>query len=802
MKKLDQLFLKAALTNGLLDETGVKAIAEEIQKTKGDASSHAVALDLLTQDQSNRLVTSIEAKLPPEGIPGYEILESIGRGATSTVWKARQESLGKIVALKVFSSTVTRNTEPEELINEARNVARLNHPHIVHALDAGITAGKCWFAMELVEGETLQQKLSRRGSLSERELGELALCITQGLSHAHAAGLLHRDLKPGNILISEDGVPKITDLGLALAEDEAESLNTADRRKGTPLYISPEQALGQDIDARSDLYSLGATLYHCITGKPPFQGKSNREILKKHVQEPIIPVSTLTGKPSLLDEVIEKLLEKEPDRRYQDAEAVITALHIASKSTTEQTPVSPPRGRRRPSNQRSSTTSRQRTASGSSRASTHSKNTLMTKIGIGVGVAISALMVLSAASKTNQGTPQFDEQYEQHRIEVAAKKIDKRMAAAKKDFDHSETAADTHLASILSQDQDIQIRALKLALPSHGGTRASAKMSVALDNIKETIVQTRQADGRTVLAEARQLASDGKLWAAITRLDDRPASARKDEELNQDIDLLLSNWEQEIDSRFEADNLKINFHRDRREFAEALALIDEIELYADPDNASSAVQLRDQIIMAQKALAKEESKKRLVEENRLYLALWSAYREKSLQRDIKGMVSIAVTLDAELIVDEVKALIETDLLAFSLLDQFIKSALLELKEMGQDGKEVTLERVPLEGRTKSRKDRGVVDRIDNESVWLRLSSENAVMPMKISELADSFLFGLVSQRHGSSSVEYRIPLGLFSMYRGLNDVALENFRIAEEKGTRPDTWLLHLNWVKNNVSGF
>jgi len=327
-------------------------------------------------------------------------------------------------------------------------------------------------------------------------------------------------------------------------------------------------------------------------------------------------------------------------------------------------------------------------------------------------------------------------------------------------------------------------------------------MSTALDNIRVSIVQTRQADGRTVMAEAKQLASDGELWAAITRLDDRPSSARKDEDLNRDIEILLSNWEEEIDSRFEADRQKINFHRDRREFVEALALIDEIELYADPDNASSAVKWRDEIVMARSKLAKEESKKRMIEENRLYLALWSQYREKSLQRDIKGMVSIAVSLDAELMVDDVKALIETDLLAFGLLDQFIKSALQELKEMGQDGKEVTLERVPLEGRNRSRKDRGVVDRIDSESVWLRLSSENAVMPMKISELTDSFLFGLVSQRHGNSSVEYRIPLGLLSMYRGLNDIARDNFRIAEEKGTRPDTWLQHLQWAKNNVSGY
>ena len=797
MTQIDQLFLKTALKMNFIEEADLNRIAASIEKGEEDAAIIAVQASILTQEQANRIMSAIESRIPPEGIPGYEVLSPIGRGATSTVWKARQESLGKIVALKVFSSAMTNTTSPEHLIAEARNAARLNHPHIVHAIDAGISDGRCWFAMELVEGETLHQKLKRRGALSEREMGELALAITQGLAHAHSAGLLHRDMKPGNILISGDGVPKITDLGLALAEDEAGTLDSSEIRKGTPHYISPEQARGDVIDGRSDLYSLGATLYHCMTGRPPFQGTTNREILMKHVQEEVIPVATLTGKESNLDAVIEKLLSKEPDQRYRDADQVIQALYEALEVPGIEAR-SAPRGRKKSSGARAPG---KRVLAGASQASLHSRNTLMTKIGIGVGLAISVLMFITAASKANEEKPGFEEVLASQRSVVSAIKIKSRMNDDRRDHERREQAAEALLKSIMAQDQDIQIRALKHALESHSGTRASEQMSVAIDAVKGSIVEARQADGRSFLEQARALASEGKLWTAIMLLDDRPSSARQDQDLNDEIEKSLSNWEEEIDSRFEADFQKIEFHRDRREFAEALARIDEIELYADPDNAREAANLRDGIILARETLAHEEAKRRLSEESSRYLQLWPGYREKALDRDIKGMVSIAVALDVELVVEEVKARVETDLLAFQLLDQFIKEAMLELAEKGEDGKEVLLERKPLEGSSRTRKDRGVVDRIDADHVWLRLSAERAVMPFKIVEITDVFLFDQVAQRHGRNSTEYRIPLGVLSIYRGLDDVAAENFRIAEQKGTRPDTWIQLHEWVKKFVPG-
>ncbi|MGE4601986.1 MAG: protein kinase [Planctomycetota bacterium] len=797
MKKIDQTFLKAAHKKGLLDDAGVTQIAESLTE-EGDAASAVVAAGLMTKEQSQRLLTSIEASVPPAGIPGYEILSQIGRGATSTVWKARQESLGKIVALKIFSTSISSTTQPEQLISEARNAALLNHPHIVHALDAGVSNGNCWFAMELVEGETLQQKLTRRGALSGREVTELALCLTQGLAHAHNAGLLHRDLKPGNILISEDGVPKITDLGLALAEHEVMELDSSEKRQGTPHYISPEQIQGETLDVRTDLYSLGATLYHCLTGQPPFRGKTNQEILKKHIQEQVIPVATISGKETPLDAIVEKLLSKTPDQRFATADQLISALINVSGNESSETLTAPRRGRSK--THVISATHRKRVVGGTSRASLRSRKTMMTKIGIGAGLVISALLILSAFSKANEGSPDFETTLADHRSLIAQQKIEKRMDESEKDRKRQEESAQTLLDSILAQDQELRIRALRKALRSYGATRVAVQMTAELDRAQGEIVQSRQADARTILEEARAMASAGKLWSAVKLLDERPRSARRDQDLNNEIEKLLSVWEEEIDSRFLQDRQKIDFLRSKREYSEALTLIDEIEQYADPDTIAELTGLREQIVAARTELARVEAERRRTEELGKYMELWPRYKNLALVRDFKGMISASVGLEAELIVAEVKNRIEIDLLAFGVLDSFIKEALQELREKGEDGKEVVVERIPLGESTRNRKDRGVVDRIDTVHVWIRLTAERAVIPLKISEITDSFLFDQVAERHGRSSPDYLIPIGILSIYRGLEDVAEESFKIVEEKGTRPDTWIELLNWVKKNVT--
>ena len=797
MNDFDKALIQLALKQGLIDKAAAESIAES--HTAGTTvSALLIEKGLLTRDQTQRLSRKIRATLPPE-IPGFEFISPLGAGTTSVVWKAKQESLGKIISLKVFLNS-DKESDFEDLIAEARNAARLNHPHIVHALDAGKTDEVCWFSMEYVEGETLQDKLKRRGQLSEREVGELALCITQALNHAHKAGLLHRDLKPANILIAEDGTPKVTDLGLALATDQAQNLEKQELLKGTPHYISPEQIKGESVDERSDLYALGATLYHCLTGKPPFEGDSNREILKKHVREEVIPIVTLSGKESNLDSLVEQLLNKAPADRPGSAEEVISLLNDLENSGA-----SPRKGKkaaakaRRPQRDVHVPAGGNRQVGGASRADLRSRKTLLTKIGAGLGVLISVFMVISAASQASKGQPNFEDMIDDRLTEISKIKIERRKKADQEDFDRHESGARRVLTTIRAKDQDMQLRELKFAIKNYADTAAAKEMVAELDALESSQVAARQADGREMMMQATGMVESGKIWAAIEYLDDRPKSARQDEELNVEIERLLSVWSDQIDSQYEADSQKAEFHRNRREFDQALALVEKIRGYADPDLVAEAEKLEERVMAEKAEFVRVENEKRSSEELAGYKAIWAEYRNLSQNRDIKGMISAAVGLDSQMVLDETKSRINTDLEAFQILDGFFKMSLEVLQEKGDDGKEVTLVRIPLAGSTRERKDKGVVDRIDRENIWLRLSDQNAVMPFKITEVTDRFIFQQVADKYGKSSAEYRIPMGLLALYRGVPDVANEHFAVRQAKGAMPDSWLNLLKWYEENI---
>ncbi|OUU23135.1 MAG: hypothetical protein CBC13_05945 [Planctomycetia bacterium TMED53] len=798
MNKFDQALLKLALKQGLIEESSVRDIADSITAENG-AREALVERGFITNDQAMRLTRAVRAALPPE-IPGFEFISPLGAGTTSVVWKAKQESLGKIIALKVFL-TSGDDEQFESLFSEARNAARLNHPHIVHALDAGKTDEVCWFSMEFVEGETLQNKLKRRGQLSEREVSELALCTAQALNHAHKSGLLHRDLKPANILIAEDGTPKITDLGLALATEETGKLEKQELLKGTPHYISPEQVKGENVDERSDLYSLGATLYHCLTGKPPFQAESTREILKKHVTEEVLPIATVSGKETNLDATVESLLSKSPDERPANAEALIEILNkLESGGSGGGNKSRGAKPTRRVQRDVHVPAGGPRQVGGASKADVRgSRKTMLTKIGTGIGLVLSVFMVLSASSQASKGQPDFEAIKSNREVELSKIKIDRRMEKDKEDFDRREKRGVELLTSVRALDQDLQLRSLKPAIKNYGDTQAAKSMVEELDMLESALVSARQADGRSFMDQAKQLAQSGNLWQAIEYLDDRPKSARQDEELNVEIERLLSVWSDEIDSLYEADSQKAEFHRNRREFDQALALVEKIRGYADPDLVAEAEKLEEQVLKEKSDFVRVENEKRQSEEISAYKKLWSEYKPLAQGRNIKGMISTAVQLDGQMVLDGTKARINNDLEAFQLLDSFFKLSLDALRETGEDNKEITLVRVPLAGSTRERKDRGIVDRIDNENIWIKLSDQNAVMPFKIEEVTDRFIFQQVADKYGKSSAEYRIPMGLLALYRGFPDVAAEHFAVREAKGARPDTWLDLLNWYQENI---
>ncbi len=265
---------------------------------------------------------------PWPSIAGYRIEGFLGRGATGTVYSAVQLAVDRPVAIKVLHSELMGTGRAvRRLQREARTAARLAHPGIISAIDMGQEGGRWWYAMELVEGISLAERIAERGPLSEREALRLFCPLCDALQHLYEGGVVHRDIKPANILINQRGRALLVDLGLAHAEDDP-SITRSGGTLGTPHYMSPEQARdATGADQRSDIWSLGATLYHALCGKPPFEGESVGEILSgvlyHRVTEPRKLAPHLSRGISL---VLRKCLAREPERRYQQPEQLLADL--------------------------------------------------------------------------------------------------------------------------------------------------------------------------------------------------------------------------------------------------------------------------------------------------------------------------------------------------------------------------------------------------------------------------------------------------------------------------------------------
>ena len=284
----------------------------------------------VTRSQLERLNKAIDEARPAHRIPGYQILEKLGAGAMATVFKAKQLSLDREVAIKVLPKRLSENPEyVERFYKEGKAAARLNHNNIVQAIDVGSASGYHYFVMEYVKGRTVYDDLAQGKVYSEKGALAIIIQIAEALQHAHERGLIHRDVKPKNIMLTEDQVAKLADMGLAReAEDQAAAQMEAGRAYGTPYYISPEQIRGElDIDYRADIYSLGATLYHMVTGKVPFDAPTPSAVMHKHLKEPLVPPDHIN--PSLstgLAEVIEVMMAKNREERHPNATALLEDL--------------------------------------------------------------------------------------------------------------------------------------------------------------------------------------------------------------------------------------------------------------------------------------------------------------------------------------------------------------------------------------------------------------------------------------------------------------------------------------------
>jgi len=258
----------------------------------------------------------------------YELLEEIGTGGFGRVYRARDLALERDVAIKVLHPALTADPGVvERFRREAQLAARLRHPNIVSVLDIMGRAGLTWYTMEYVPGSNLAQVIQRHGTFSLDQTERLLNEALSALEHAHSVGLIHRDLKPENMLIEPDGRLRITDFGLAIALRGGARFGGATSRSGTPQFAAPEQLLGERVDQRADLYSLGAVGYFALLGRPPFSGKTPEQILAKQTTDDVPPLTAeRRDVPRELEEVLRRALRSDPAERFHSAGAFHAAV--------------------------------------------------------------------------------------------------------------------------------------------------------------------------------------------------------------------------------------------------------------------------------------------------------------------------------------------------------------------------------------------------------------------------------------------------------------------------------------------
>ena len=260
----------------------------------------------------------------------FKLTRLIGQGAMGKVFRAEDVTLRRQVALKIFPQQITRGQRTfkvEQFIREARSAAQIEHPHVVHIYEVGKAAGWYYIAMELLEGGSLQELVTAGGPMDQYRACSLCADAAEGLAHAHRMGIVHRDIKPANLMLTRAGRCKLTDFGLARFEDPNDPFSLPSEAVGTPLYVAPEVAIGTPATAQSDIYGLGATLWFLLTGKPPFLGKTQKEVLLKHRNEPLPDL--LMIRPDLsrsLGDALQKSMAKQPDGRYLDADQFAKVL--------------------------------------------------------------------------------------------------------------------------------------------------------------------------------------------------------------------------------------------------------------------------------------------------------------------------------------------------------------------------------------------------------------------------------------------------------------------------------------------
>ncbi len=464
----------------------------------------------------------------PAVLGDFELLERIGQGAMGTVFKGRQRSMDRLVAVKVLRPALAGDAAyVERFFREARAAARLSHPNIVLAITVGEDHGFYYFVMEYVQGHTVSLLL-KAGPLEEHRALEMALQIARALDYAWShERIVHRDIKPGNILITPSGAAKLADLGLAheATIEEEGTLEAEGKIMGTPQYIAPEQIQRRaDLDVRCDLYALGATLFHMVTGRPPYDGATTKSVLAKHLHEPVPDPCDL--RPELGDgtaHIIGKLLAKDRDERYPDAAALVADIEAVLRGErVGPRLVAPPRIRRVP---------RSRSVSS---ASAIIGFVLVLILIVLVVVAIQNLMESDGPGGPRDG---------RGRNLVPPPPVDPRQAAAEKAWAEAEAYATTHAADfpgILARLREIErlypgtpfaerASDLRRQTEVHAERKAQEAFDALVRRAEALVGETRYADAIGLFGKApaglESAGWRGKLAAARAAIERKAMAA-------------------------------------------------------------------------------------------------------------------------------------------------------------------------------------------------------------------------------------------------------------------------------------
>jgi serine/threonine protein kinase len=341
-RSTESLISRLIVEQGLATSTEVDQCRQTLRQMSSDSdpkqrtlAAVLVSKGVVTARQLKRLRPMIDEQKSDRQIPGYQIIKKLGAGAMATVFMAKQLSLDRMVAIKVLPKKYMDNAQfIERFYAEGKAAAQLNHANIVGALDVGQAGDFHYFVMEYVEGHTVYDDIMAKGKYSESEALKIVIQIASALNHSHNAGFIHRDVKPKNLMITQEGVAKLADMGLARAVSDREAAEAEQGKAyGTPYYISPEQIRGEiDVDFRADIYGLGATFYHMVTGQVPFDGENPSAVMHKHLKAELIPPDHIN--PSLtsgMGEVIETCMARSRSKRYNTTSDLLADLEALER---------------------------------------------------------------------------------------------------------------------------------------------------------------------------------------------------------------------------------------------------------------------------------------------------------------------------------------------------------------------------------------------------------------------------------------------------------------------------------------